>query len=357
MRQTWSPHPPRRSSGAPSGSREHTRRQRTSRSDPHVRRMACFVRNCIWMLKASPSIVGCLLICLLLPPDASAQANLPVYTDSLQNGFEDWGWATRNYTNTSPVHSGVNSISVTISSTSYDGLQIYHSDLESSPYSSLSLWINGGAGGGQQLRVYGLLHVGATPNAGQGQYYSLGTLQTNTWQQFIVPLSALGVANQPNFTGFVVQDRIGAVQPTFYLDDLSLIANTNPVVTNTPVSITIDALSNRRPINPFIYGTAFAGSNALAGASNQLADLNAPLHRSGGNSETRYNWQLNAHNHAADWYFESLDDGSATPAASADAFVAMSQGGASQPMLTIPMIGWAPNLGTRPARAGSITVP
>ena len=35
------------------------------------------------------------------------------------------------------------------------------------------------------------------------------------------------------------------------------------------------------------------------------------MNRSGGNAETRYNWQINAHNHAADWYFESIADGSA----------------------------------------------
>ena len=49
-------------------------------------------------------------------------------------------------------------------------------------------------------------------------------------------------------------------------------------------------------------------------SSNQLADLNAPLNRSGGNAETRYNWQLNAHNHAADFYFESIGDSGSTAA-------------------------------------------
>src|SRR6266581_3581010 len=66
-----------------------------------------------------------------------------------------------------------------------------------------------------------------------------------------------------------------------YIDDISL-AGAAP-------SIVIDALRNRHSISPFIYGTAFASST-------QLADLNSPLNRSGGNAETRYNWQINAHN-------------------------------------------------------------
>jgi len=41
------------------------------------------------------------------------------------------------------------------------------------------------------------------------------------------------------------------------------------------------------------YGVAFASAA-------DLTDLNAPLNRSGGNGTTRYNWQINASNHAMD---------------------------------------------------------
>ena len=78
-----------------------------------------------------------------LPP---APANLPIYVDSLLNGFEDWSWATSvNYTNTSPVYSGSYSISVTAAA--YTALSLYHDDFNTSPYASLSFWINGGASG------------------------------------------------------------------------------------------------------------------------------------------------------------------------------------------------------------------
>ncbi len=73
--------------------------------------------------------------------------------------------------------------------------------------------------------------------------------------------------------------------------------------------------------------------------------MNAPLHRSGGNNETRYNWQINAHNLDADYYFQSYPDSSATPGASADDFIANSKTSGAQPMITVPMIGWAPKLG------------
>ncbi len=70
-----------------------------------------------------------------------------------------------------------------------------------------------------------MLDANGSVNDGQGQYYDLPPLPANSWEHFNVPLSALGVAGAPNFTGFVIQDAIGAVQPTFYLDDISLVTN------------------------------------------------------------------------------------------------------------------------------------
>ena len=105
----------------------------------------------------------------------------------------------------------------------------------------------------------------------------------------------------------------------------------------SPVSINVNAHSNAHPINPLIYGVAFA-------TTSQLLDLNSPLNRSGGNSETRYNWQLNAHNRAADYYFESIGDSPATPGAAADDHITTSKNGGAQPLISIPMIGWMPKL-------------
>ena len=75
---------------------------------------------------------------------------------------------------------------------------------------------------------------------------------------------------------------------------------------NAAVTITVDAAANRRAINPAIYGVAYA-------TTTQLQDLNAPLHRYGGNNTSRYNWEQNADNRGADWYFESIDEGAVTP--------------------------------------------
>lgn len=97
--------------------------------------------------------------------------------------------------------------------------------------------------------------------------------------------------------------------------------------------ISVDAGADQHPISDLIYGVNFANSN-------QLADLNSPLNRSGGNAETRYNWNVNAHNRGADWFFESIADPSATPGASADDHVANSKAAGADAMITIPTMGW-----------------
>ncbi len=247
----------------------------------------------------------------------------------LQNGWVDYSWATVNLTNPSPVHSGLNSISV--SSSGYQALYLHHTAQVASQFTNLTFWINGGSGGQY-------VNVQATSNGVPQIAVTLAPLPVNSWRQQTVSLASLGVATTTAFDGFWIQSQSGSPAPTFYVDDISLATNAIIAGTNAPVTITINAAANRTTISPLIYGVAFASSN-------QLSDLNVPLNRSGGNSETRYNWQINAHNHAADYYFESLPDSPATPGASTDAFVANSRNGGAKSMVTIPMIGWAPKLG------------
>lgn len=115
------------------------------------------------------------------------------------------------------------------------------------------------------------------------------------------------------------------------------------------VTIQVDAAANRHPISPLIYGTAFA-------TATQLLDLNSPLNRHGGNTTTSYNWQQNAANHANDWYYESIDEGSATPGDSGDTFIQTSKNGGAQPALTIPIIDWVAKIGPNREKLASFSI-
>ncbi len=167
-----------------------------------------------------------ILVAALAAPIVSlAQVSVPIYIDSLTNGWSDGSYnVTLNYATTSPspVHSGSDSISVTITS-AYGGIGLNHPGMTNSAFASISFWLNGGASGGQQLQMYGIL--GTTV---QSARYYLAAPAANKWAQYTVSLSALGVANATNFTGFVIQDSANSTEPTFYLDDIELDAVVPP---------------------------------------------------------------------------------------------------------------------------------
>jgi alpha-L-arabinofuranosidase len=185
-----------------------------------------------------PTGKACALMLILtaacsVPLTSVAQSNLTIYVDSLVNGWQNYSYGTiLNFTNTSPVHSGSDSLSATITN-AYGGIQLYHSPMTNSAYSYVTFWLNGGPSGGQQLQMYGDLGTGPT---GQSARFSLSSPLVNTWQEYIVPLSALGVADETNFSGFVIQDSAGSTEPTFYVDDIQLVSATAPAVTHLAVN-------------------------------------------------------------------------------------------------------------------------
>jgi PKD repeat protein len=117
---------------------------------------------------------------------------------------------------------------------------------------------------------------------------------------------------------------------------------------NPAISIPVDVNANRHAINPNVYGVAY-------GTTVQLADLNVPLNRYGGNNSSRYNWQVNGDNRDADWYFESIGDTSAVAGERGDTFISNSRAGGAQALITIPMIGWIATLGANRSKLASFS--
>jgi len=146
---------------------------------------------------------------------AHAQTDLPVYDDALWSPWENWSWATVDFSSTAVVHSGSTAIAVTASP--WSALSLRHAPFDSTGYGNVTFWINGGPTGGQKL------HVAATlGDAGQPGGVDLPALAPNTWQQVTVPLAALGADSVGTFTGFWIQEWTGNDQPTFYVDDVTV---------------------------------------------------------------------------------------------------------------------------------------
>jgi len=216
----------------------------------------------------------------------NAQANLPIYTDHLVNGFQDWSWAPRNWANTTLLHTGTNSLAVTPNNFG-DGISFHQSAFNTSIYSSLSFWANGGTNGGQTLDVYATLD-----NTDQPHLNLSPALTANTWQQYVVPLANLGAANKANLTKITIQ-LLGGNKTTFYLDDIQLNANPAPAT----VHISVNATQNIRAVDFRMFGlnTAIWDSNFdSAQTISLLKEVGALILRfPGGSLSDEYHWGSN----------------------------------------------------------------
>jgi len=87
-----------------------------------------------------------------------------------------------------------------------------------------------------------------------------------------------------------------ALPKTSAADEAQFEPRVHPAV--KAVTVTIDALSNRHAISPYVYGFAYPNSAA------DITDTGATEVRWGGDATSTYNWQLETNNSAADYYFE-----------------------------------------------------
>ena len=126
-------------------------------------------------------------------------------------------------------------------------------------------------------------------------------------------------------------------------------ATASPVETSTPhvaesdeapatvnINVSIDALSNRHPISPYVYGGAYPQD------APSITDSGLSVVRWGGNSTSRYNWQLFTYNAANDWYFEDFAYSEIGDADSAK-FITDVKNAGSHPLMTMVMLPWVAN--------------
>ena len=210
-----------------------------------------------------------------------AQASLDIYTDGLDNGFEDWSYATHSLTNTSPVHSGTYSISV--NTVYWNAISFHQTNFDSTPYLNLTFWVNGGDGG-QSLGLYAYL------NDVYQQYYQVpGVLPANTWQQIVVPLSALNAADKTNLSRFDIKlAQVGdSTASTFYVDDVQLTAKTVSLDTTQTVRL---ADSRWFGANTAIWEYGFDSADTLS----LMTEMGCrTLRFPGGSFADEYHWASN----------------------------------------------------------------
>jgi hypothetical protein len=99
------------------------------------------------------------------------------------------------------------------------------------------------------------------------------------------------------------------------------------------VHITIDALTNRHVISPYVYGGAYPQDAPT------ITDSGLSVVRWGGDATSRYNWQAGTYNAGNDWYF---GDYGYTEIGDSDSsqFIKDVKAAGSSPLMTMVMLGW-----------------
>ena len=246
-----------------------------------------------------------------------------VYDNALENGWADYSWATVNFSKTTPVHSGADSIQVTDPGTSWEAIWLHHTPFNSAPYQSLSFWIYPTVAGVNSLTVQATLNGTGQPAV----YLSFTAGQLNQWQQVTLSLSSLGVASNAGFDGFWIQNSTGGAN-TFYLDDVSLVA----VPSSNQVTVNVNSKSVIRTIDRRIYGMNLMFSDSyLSGTASPalLKSMGTGVIRfPGGSGSDDYDWQTDrsVSNGAFQWASNAVTFAQVAEAAGTQAYVTVNYG-------------------------------
>lgn len=206
---------------------------------------------------------GGVLIALLLNCSWSlAGDDLLIYSDQRNNGWGDWGWVTHYATN-APVHSGSNAM-VFAATGSYQAWWLKHNNIDTALYTNLTMWVHGGAVGGQYIGVNAELGGSAA-----GLPRLSATAYTNAWRQLTFSLADLGVANKTNLTGLQIWNG-GTLQSNYFIDDIRLVAKPAPAV----VHIWVNASQTVRAVDARIFGINTAAWDGYLPSASTIPVLN-----------------------------------------------------------------------------------
>ncbi len=264
----------------------------------------------------------------------AAEGSLDIFTQQLQNGWQDWSWAVKKMPDSSHLYKSLPSIEFVPSN--WKGIYFHHDSIPADSYQTLSFLINGGDTGGQKIQVCVVRDAGAFGRKLNIADMIAGkSIPAGKFAQVEIPMNQLEDTNTP-ITGICFMDASGKEQLPVYLANIKL---TGGKQADFPakVDLRVDISDPIGPISPYIYGMSHPDT-ALFSA------LHLPLWRWGGNENTRYNWSKgNAWNKARDWYWHNYGsdakEGSG-PSSAADAAIQTAKSAGAASFITIPTIGW-----------------
>ncbi|MEJ8844010.1 IPT/TIG domain-containing protein [Lacibacter sp. H375] len=162
------------------------------------------------VLNSSLTVVSSQVLDLIggLPP--LADFPYPIYTDALQNGYQNWSWAANDFNSTAIVRQGTTSIKATYGAGGYEGITFHAgAPTATAGYTKFEFSVFGEAGtGGKTLNV--------VVNGNWGSPATV-TVLAGEWSTFSINLSAIGatttlsevVLQSAGWSGVIHIDHVG----------------------------------------------------------------------------------------------------------------------------------------------------
>ncbi len=203
------------------------------------------IRSVVFFIAVFFIVLAISCTAMIAAPQARPLATEIVYDDVLGPGWENWSWETAvDFANSSPVQNGNDSMAVTYNN-AWAGLYLHSStDLTPAEYSHLKFWIYGSDSGANDIKVQ--LYDENDNEAGDAVNI---TSTPGAWTLFELPIADFNYPAGRLISGVVWQERTGAAQPTYYLDDIMFV-NINDTPTPTP-TMTPTATPGAAPQHPF----------------------------------------------------------------------------------------------------------
>lgn len=166
---------------------------------------------------------------------AAPAQSVAVYSDSLQNGFQNFsfGAPAPNFANATPVQAGAASIAFSGNNFNAIGLANVGTDYATATHPTVRFFVHGGATGGQQLRIFLQTTDGGgnstlLANAELDSYIVGGAIAANEWREVLVQLTQPPLSYSGSFDRIDLQSDVAGAQPALYVDSISLEPPANP---------------------------------------------------------------------------------------------------------------------------------
>ena len=220
----------------------------------------------------------------------SGFTNVVYGTMNYNNGWQEWGgWVPHYFTN-NPNYNGTNSI-VFAANGAWQALQLNHDPIDTTLYTNVTLWLNGGAKGGQTVGV----QVEAGSTWGNRIYVQA---PTNTWLPFTFSLAAMGAGNITNLQAIQIWNA-GTLQSNFYIADVRLAAAPIPAV----VHVAVNATNPVRTVDARLFSINTAAWDGYLDTPTTVFILtnmgNQALRWPGGSWGDAYHWTNEAWNYGS----------------------------------------------------------